>query len=677
MQHARLSTLALLLAPALTAQTPPVLTAGTPVVSPGQTMVYNLTAQPNQMVALGLSFLAVSPPMTTAWGPLGIDTNIGVAFVAMTDGSGAFSHSIQVPVGFVNATLYGQALAFDPAYANGALLSSDGMGNAATAIGISASGNVTTSGTITFEDPVYVAGQGYPAANTVHTAVRFADLELVNANTLAVIQTGTTDGLGAYSFTFPTQADPVFVRAKTSTDGSPSLYRIRVRMAPAGGATPTATEPIWSRSSPNFAGNANNNAASWDIRVNPGTSQTDNFDSAPFNMLEVMQRVQDGVRSTLGVLTQVSAYTTPNEGTTGAFYGGTAGGEHYVFISGGAAAAAESSDTDFYDDGVLGHEFGHFLEAVTFGTSSFGGFHSGGERTIPSLAYGEGFGTWIGGVALGNPIYADGGGFGINSVVGFTNNLESDPSHTGLPNQIDGPQGIHDEYVVFETLWDLVDGGPDLPTDLDNDGIGLSLAQVFAMMSTYTSNDPIYLMTLLSKLDVANGGPVPTANLTALSSSPEPTGWTYPPVGSDVWPTPLTIGATPLAGTIDATAGGTIGYYPPGDDWYNVAEANQFYKFVATQTSHTITLSHTAPSGGSVPNDLDLATLNARSPFWNAMVDGGPNIATHVIQHTGLTIGDTYLVWVRGWTSPGSPNNLFASGNLNAAQSTTFTVQVQ
>jgi hypothetical protein len=636
-----------------------------------------LTGPADVAFAMVLSFTPLTPPVASPWGPVGVDITQSVVVGGLTDNLGTTTYPNVFPAAFVGLTLYAQALVFDPGYTNGAAVSTDGMGNAATTVQVVASTNVTTSGTITFQDPIYVIGQGYPTSSTVNTPVRFADLELVNATTMAVMQTGATDNTGGYSFTFAPQTDPVFVRVRTSTDNSPSLYRIRVRMAPAGGASPTATEPIWSRSSPNFSGDTTNTAASWTIPVAPGTSQTASFHSAPFNMMEIMQRVQDAVRPTLGVLAQVSAYTTPNEGTTGAFYGGVEGGEHYIFISGGTAGSAESSDTDFYDDGVLGHEFGHFLEAVTFGSSSFGGFHTTGQRTMPNLAYGEGFGTWLGGVALQNPIYADGGGFGPLSEVGFTNNLESDPFQTGLPHQTDGPHGIYDETTVFETLWDLVDGAPGQPADTDGDGIAISLDQIFAAMSTFDDNSSIYLGLLLSKLDAANGGPIPTAALTTLSTSPEPTGWTYPPVGTDVWPTLLTVGAAPVAGTIDATAAGTTGTYPSGNDWYNVHEANQLYRFVATQTSHTVTLTHTSPSGGAIPNNLDLATTNPRGPYTNTMVAGGPGINVHTINYSGLTVGNSYVVWVRGWTSPSDPTSLFAFGSLDAAQATGFTVQVQ
>jgi hypothetical protein len=671
------ATVAFAAASAAIAQAPsvPLLSPVAPIVTEGNSLGYTLTSQPNAPLFLGLSFAQAAVPLPLPYGVLGLPQDATLLF-GLLDGLGSYSYSLFIPTGYSGLTLYAQALVLDPLFPAGAQLSTNGLGGLTSAVAIASAGSITTSGVITFQDPVYVPGTGYPGT-TVNTPVRFADLELVNANTLAVMQTGASNNAGAYSFNHAPQADPVFVRVKASTNNSQALYRIRVRMAPAGGATPTATEPIWSRSSANFAGNASNSSANFTIPVDPGTSQTANFDSAPFNILEIMQRVQDGVRTQLGVLAQVSAYVTPNEGTLGAFYGGVAGGEHYLFLSGGAAGAAASSDSDFYDDGVIGHEFGHFLEHVTFGSSSYGGTHWFGQRTIPSLAYGEGFGTWIGGVAQGNPLYADGGGFGANSVVGFTINLESDPSHTGLPHQANGPHGIYDEVVVLETLWDLIDGAPGQPADTDGDGIALNIGQVFAAMSTFTDNDSIYLLRLLSKLDSANGGPLATAQLASLATSPEATGWTYPPVGSDNWPTPLVVGAAATAGSLDATSTGTTGAYPSGDEWFNTADGNRLFRFTATQTTHTITLTHTSPAGGAVPNDLDLATLNARGPYTNTMVSGGAGINAHVITHSGLTVGNSYVVWVRGWTAPGDPTQLFAFGSLVAAQATGFTVRVQ
>ncbi|MCA9321540.1 MAG: hypothetical protein KDB53_12425, partial [Planctomycetes bacterium] len=509
--------------------------------------------------------------------------------------------------------------------------------------------------------------------STIMTPIRFADVELVNANTMQVMQTGATDGAGAYSFTFPPQNDSVFVRVIAATDQSTLLYRIRIRMS-TGAGTPVGTEPIWSRASANFSGTTTNTTANWTVLVNPGSSTTANFDSAPFNILDIMQKVQDGVRSVVGTLPQLHGYVTPNQGDSDAFYGGNdQSGAKYVFIGGGAAGMAASSDTNFFDDGVIGHEFGHFLESAVFKVSSYGGYHEVGQRTIPNVAYGEGFGTWVGGVALNTPLYADAGGFGATTLPGFTFNLESEPVHGTVPHTGTGPHGIYDEIVVFELLWDIVDGGSG-PVDTDNDGISIPLSQVITAMASFTVNDFITIESLLQKLDSANGGPIPTASLTALMTL-EQTGLSYPPVGTDIIPTPLTVGGAALVRSIDATSAGTPGPYPA--DCYNVAEANAFFSFVATSTSHQVFLDHVAPNGGNIPNDLDVAVLNPNNPFTDVFVEGGTGVDIHQVNATGLTVGNTYIVWVRGWTSSANPFDLFGSLPLNAASLTTYAISVQ
>ncbi|MCA9321447.1 MAG: hypothetical protein KDB53_11960, partial [Planctomycetes bacterium] len=191
----------------------------------------------------------------------------------------------------------------------------------------------------------------------------------------------------------------------------------------------------------------------------------------------------------------------------------------------------------------------------------------------------------------------------------------------------------------------------------------------------FTVNDFINIYTLFARLDSANGGPLSTATLTGLVNH-EVSGVIYPPVGPAQFPTPLTIGGLPQAGMIDATPSGTQGSYPSGD-FANVAEANAFFTFVATATSHTIMMDHTLPNGGNIPNDLDVAVLEPTSPFNISFVDGGPGVDTHVVTASGLTVGNTYVVWVRGWTSPSFPFDLFAGPPLNAASATTFTVTVQ
>ncbi len=64
-------------------------------------------------------------------------------------------------------------------------------------------------------------------------------------------------------------------------------------------------------------------------------------------------------------------------------------------------------DTDEFDQGVIGHEFGHYLQDVLSYSDTPGGNHGTTEFKDASLAYGEGYGTAIGGLLTGTPHYTD------------------------------------------------------------------------------------------------------------------------------------------------------------------------------------------------------------------------------------------------------------------------------
>ena len=64
-------------------------------------------------------------------------------------------------------------------------------------------------------------------------------------------------------------------------------------------------------------------------------------------------------------------------------------------------------DTDEFDQGVIGHEFGHYLQDVLSYSDTPGGDHGSKEFKDASLAYGEGYGTAIGGLLTGTPYYTD------------------------------------------------------------------------------------------------------------------------------------------------------------------------------------------------------------------------------------------------------------------------------
>jgi len=74
-----------------------------------------------------------------------------------------------------------------------------------------------------------------------------------------------------------------------------------------------------------------------------------------------------------------------------------------MFIMGGVAGDVQASDTDHFDDPVVIHEYGHFLEDVYSISDSPGGAHSGNAAIDPRLAWSEGWANFFQGRSRARP----------------------------------------------------------------------------------------------------------------------------------------------------------------------------------------------------------------------------------------------------------------------------------
>lgn len=135
--------------------------------------------------------------------------------------------------------------------------------------------------------------------------------------------------------------------------------------------------------------------------------------SAPFSILEVVNAAAINIEKTDAnvVMPDLNIYwSTNNVDAEGNKEIGQIGTSHYaasgkmpgVYILGKADV-----DTDEFDQGVIGHEFGHYLQEQLSYSDSQGGSHSNNEFKDASLAYGEGYGTAVGGLLSGSPFYTD------------------------------------------------------------------------------------------------------------------------------------------------------------------------------------------------------------------------------------------------------------------------------
>lgn len=142
------------------------------------------------------------------------------------------------------------------------------------------------------------------------------------------------------------------------------------------------------------------------------------------------------------------------------------------------------SDPDEYDDPVQMHELGHFLERAFSESDSPGGDHNG-SPTDPRLAFGEGYGTYVGCRIAGSSIYYDSSASGI----GVT-----DLNNTGVKAKANDPLSIKQlisEYVVGEMLWRI-----DVGTGGNTTGVGATGGQgsapVFDVLGSYFKDNAKY-----------------------------------------------------------------------------------------------------------------------------------------------------------------------------------------
>lgn len=127
---------------------------------------------------------------------------------------------------------------------------------------------------------------------------------------------------------------------------------------------------------------------------------------------------------------------------------------------------AENIDTDEYDQHVIIHEWGHFLEDTVARSDSVGGPHAGGDRLDMRVAFGEGFGNAWSAIITDKPIYQD--SFDTDQSSGFAINMED--------NDVINP-GWFSEGSVQSLLYDIYDEASD-----GQDFISLGLEPIYQIL---------------------------------------------------------------------------------------------------------------------------------------------------------------------------------------------------
>lgn len=323
-------------------------------------------------------------------------------------------------------------------------------------------GPVTISGTLQYEFPPpnnACLGLDFDAIQL--RLIRQATVQLLDAVGSTVLDTDVSDDLGQYSVTADPSTDVIIrVLAESIRVGNLSWdVQVRNNVDTSNGAPPLDQRPIYAMDSSAF--DSGTSPQSLDLTATTGwggSSYTGPRAAAPFAILDSIYSATLFVATDMPNATfpPLDAFwsvdnkaTSPTDIDAGDLPTSFYNGQSQLFLLG-----MDGSDTEEFDDHVVVHEWGHYLEDNLSRSDSIGGSHFIGSDLLDKrVAFGEGFANALSGMVLDDPVYCDTAWFG-NNQSGFGVDLEEEPTNN---------EGWYDEVSVFEILYDL--------WDTDTDGV--------------------------------------------------------------------------------------------------------------------------------------------------------------------------------------------------------------
>ncbi len=295
-------------------------------------------------------------------------------------------------------------------------------------------GSYSISGVVRYEDrPAMPDGFLGPTSPKIARDVTVSVIDDTTMATLAHAQVGDD---GAFAFTFDgTGGAMLHVMATTSSD-SPARPITVVH---------PGTQLVFGFGGASFPTGL---VTTQDVLVTEASMA-----AQAFNIFDVLIDTMDHIQTDLGDPTPsplIAEWEVGNQ--DGTYYDGA------IHLLG-------ADDDDGYDDTVILHESGHYIEDTEGRSSSNGGNHDG-SPTDPRLAWSEGWATYWSMAVHGDPVYIDTNAQGGFSYDGDTT-IDLAPMPAGPLDQ------LVSEDMVTEILWDLGDAGAS-----DDDGVAGTHARV-------------------------------------------------------------------------------------------------------------------------------------------------------------------------------------------------------
>jgi hypothetical protein len=486
---------------------------------------------------------------------------------------------------------------------------------------------------------------GLDYTNPQNRPARGVTVRALAAGTADELARGVTDANGDYALTVtPNASVTIEVLAEMVRSGALPNWNFTVRDLPARPAPIPNPLPAILSFTDGQVFNAGTGAH--DVLIPSGFSTVGGSGvigpraSAPFAILDTLYQGVELVRSAAPntnfpeLVVDWGPNNIPEDGT----FFSTATVQHIVLT------ADVTADTDEFDQHVIAHEFGHYIENNFSRADNIGGSHGRGDKLDPRVAFGEGFGYAFGAIVLNDPVTRDSfvdGGFGCPSdQCSSTFNVETNPPASGGTN---GDFGCWcSESSVWSILWDIFDQVPDA-----NDSVTLGFIPMWNILTNEQRNTPAFttIFSFITALKTANNGSAAAIDTLVSAQNINSAGINAFATNENNFPTPGVpqIAALPIYTT--ATVGGaatilrTVNDAGPNmvDDSGNKLGNHRFIRFMGTGGNVTIT----ANSTRALPHDIDFIVYRSVPfDFWRSATD--PPAATEVL--TMPTAAAEYLI---------------------------------
>jgi hypothetical protein len=464
---------------------------------------------------------------------------------------------------------------------------------------------VSLTGRVTYDFPAHT-GLGAINYNSMsQRPVRGARVELHSGSSSAACGSSGTLLLTATT----TNASGDYAIAGTIATGSVVVCVYAELKQTGGGATPgweflvvdnTASKALYA-----LASSTINVTAALTSTVNihapsgwGGSSYTGTRSAAPFAILDVAYTV---LQKILAVDADVQLprlrlnWSINNRNTSGDLTTGNIGTSFFTVESGSREIyilGEANDDTDEFDDHVVAHEIGHYIEDALSRADSLGGSHGGDDRLDLRVAYGEGFGNAWSGIVFDDPLYQD--SFGNQQASGFAIDVENDTSPTA---------GWYNETSTQSLIYDAYDS-----TNEAGDTVALGLGPLYAVWTGAQRTTPAMtsIFPFLKALRDQNASAVAGINALATAQSIS---------GTDEWGTGETNsgGATVLPVYVDYTvgSGATQVCTTNANGEYNKLGNRRFLRFTVASTANR-TFAVSGPAGSDPDAVLFLAGAEVR-----------------------------------------------------------------